>query len=85
MLRIHDVAVELIRELVPVISIIERKDQDLARQLRRAIASVPLNIAEGSDQRGKRRGQHYAIALGSARESWSCLRVAEAFGCISAL
>ncbi len=76
MLRIHDTIIELIRELVPVIAAIERRDSDL----RRALSSAALNVAEGAGQRGRRRESHYAIALGSARESWSCLCVADAFG-----
>ena len=39
--------------------------------------STPLNVAEGSDQVGKRRVHHYRIALGSALETWSALRAAE--------
>ena len=46
--------------------------------------STPLNIAEGSEQVGKRRGLHYRIALGSARETWSALRAAEAAGYVQA-
>ena len=45
-----------------------------------ALSSAALNVSEGSDQRGKRRGSHYSIALGSARESWSALLVAAAWG-----
>ena len=82
MLRIHDTAIELVRESMPLIRAIERSDPDLARQMRRAIMSTPLNIAEGSDQAGKRRGMHYRIALGSARETWSAIRAAEAAGYI---
>ena len=82
MLRIHETAIELVREVMPLIREIERNDPDLARQMRRAVMSTPLNIAEGSDQAGKRRGLHYRIALGSARETWSALRAAEAAGYI---
>ena len=78
MLRIHEVAVELVGEVMPLVRAIERCDPDLARQARRALMSTPLNIAEGSEQSGKRRAQHYRIALGSARETWSALRVAHA-------
>jgi len=78
MLRIHETAVELVRDVMPLLKEIERVDPDLARQARRSVMSTPANIAEGSDQAGKRRNLHYRIALGSARETWSTLRVAEA-------
>ena len=78
MLRIHEVAIELVREVMPLLTEIERRDPDLARQGKRAVMSTPLNIAEGSEQSGKRRNQHYRIALGSARETWSALQVADA-------
>ena len=78
MLRIHETAIELVREVVAVIAEIERFDPDLARQGRRAVMSVPLNIAEGTEQAGKRRAFHYRVAMGSAREAWSVMRVAHA-------
>lgn len=85
MLRVHGVAIELVREVMPLLERIGRRDPDLARQGRRAVTSVPLNIAEGSDQTGKRRGEHYRVALGSARETASVLMCAEAAGYIGAL
>jgi four helix bundle protein len=84
MLRIHETAIELVRDVMPVIREIERCDPDLGRQMRRSVMSTPLNIAEGSEQVGKRRGLHYRIALGSARETWSALRAAEAAGYVQA-
>jgi four helix bundle protein len=77
MLRIHEVALELVGEVVPLIEKIGRCDPDLARQLRKSVTSCPMNIAEGSDQIGRRRKNHYCIALGSERETWSGLRAAE--------
>jgi four helix bundle protein len=47
---------------------IESRDTDLARQLRRAAASVALNIAEGSGCSGGTRRQRFLSALGSANE-----------------
>jgi four helix bundle protein len=82
MLRIHQTAIELVREVMPLLKEIERCDPDLARQGRRAVTSTVLNIAEGSDQAGKRRTHHYRIALGSERETWSVLLAAHACGYI---
>ena len=82
MLRIHSVILETIRETAPLALKIARSDRDLASQYRRALSSVALNVAEGSDQRGARRESHYSIALGSAREAWSALQCAAAWGVI---
>src|SRR5688500_6509544 len=78
MLRIHQAAVELVRDVMPLLEQIERRDPDFARLGRRAITSTPLNIAEGADQPGKRRALHSRIALGSSREAWSVVLVAHA-------
>lgn len=85
MLHIYSVVLETIRHMRPTISLIERKDRDLGRQLRRATASVGLNLAEGMYSRGKNRGAKYHIALGSAREVLACLELAEAFGYLRAI
>lgn len=78
MLRIHETAIELVGDVVVLLEVIERRDPDLARQGRRAVMSVPLNVSEGANQSGRRREQHYRYALGSAREAWSVVRVAHA-------
>ena len=85
MLRIAEVWLEVLRQLRGVMEQIERHDPDLARQMRRSGASVALNIAEGSGVRGKNRGARYSIALGEARETLTCLRVAHAFGYVGAI
>jgi four helix bundle protein len=64
----------------PMVRAIERNDRDLASQPRRAASSVVLNLAEGSGSFGGVRAQRYRTALGSARETMSCLLVAERFG-----
>ena len=80
MLRIYDTALSVIARLRPVVALIERRDADLARQLRRALASVALNISEGSYSRGRNKPALFQVALGSAKESKACLDVAMALG-----
>jgi four helix bundle protein len=85
MLRIYEDALVMLESLVIEIAAIERHDSDLARQLRRASASVVLNIAEGSYARGRNRKALYAVALGSAKEVRACLDVAKAFRYLAAI
>ena len=59
---------------------IAQSDPDLARQLRRAGASIPLNIAEAEYGQGRRKQASFSVALGSARESRACLDVGVALG-----
>jgi four helix bundle protein len=78
MLRIYPVMLEAMRSIRPLLARLERRDADLARQMRRAAASVTLNMAEGMYSRGKNRAARYHTALGSARETLACVEVAEA-------
>ena len=80
MLRIYDVSLEVVAELRPVILRIERCDRDLARQLKKASTSVPLNVAEGAYAHGGHRRERYQTACSSMRESIACCDVAEAAG-----
>ena len=56
------------------------RNPDLHRQLRRAAASIALNLAEGSGRNGRDRKHHFRIARGSALEAHACLLVAHAWG-----
>jgi four helix bundle protein len=79
-----DIALDAIRNLVPALEAISLRDPDLARQLRRAAASMALNLMEGRRRQGRDRLHHYRIAAGSADEVVAGLRVAEAFGSVDA-
>jgi four helix bundle protein len=85
MLRVYEVAIDVLRGLRGPIETIQRFDPDLARQLRRASSSAALNIAEGSAGRGGTRTARYADALDSMRETLACLEVAEALGYMPAI
>lgn len=80
MLRIYPVTLEIAREVARIILALNRADPDLARQLRRAVTSIPLNLGEGMYSQGRLRQSRYHTALGSAREVLSCLEVAVAMG-----
>jgi hypothetical protein len=64
MLRIYSVLLELVHSLRPLVRELERRDPELARQCRKAPCSAPLNVAEGSYNRGKNRAARYHTALG---------------------
>ena len=80
MLRIYDTSLDVVRLVQPLLLDIGRHDPDLQRQIRRALTSVPLNIAEGSYSRGRNRNARYANATGSMREVLAGLEVAEVLG-----
>ena len=85
MLRVYSDALEVVRELGVVVAQIDRQDPDLARQLKKARSSIPLNIAEGSHARGARRNLHYGYAKGSANECIAVLESAHAAGYIGSV
>ena len=64
---------------------VRRRRRRFGEQLRRAASSVVLNLAEGSGSVGGMRTARYRTALGSARETMSCLLVAERFGYVEAM
>ena len=79
-LRIYSVAIEMVRELRPLIERIKTRDSNLADQLRRAVTSVPLTLHEGAYSHGGNVRARFHTALGSAAEVRACLDVAEALG-----
>jgi four helix bundle protein len=83
MLRLYPLTLELVRRTAPYVKQVEHHDPDLARQMRRALTSVPLNTAEGMNARGKNRVARYDTALGSTNEILAGLSVSESFGYIA--
>ena len=68
----------------PLVETVARKDRDLGSQLRRALSSVPLNIAEAfGTERGNAR-LHFETARGSLYEAQAGLRTAVAWGYVTA-
>ena len=78
--EVFEVAVQMVGSIREPLVVLVRRDPDLARQVRRAAASVALNIGEGRRRAGKDRVHLWRVAAGSADEVVTALRVAEAFG-----
>jgi four helix bundle protein len=76
----HELALEIIRQLRPLVQLIRRHDSKLTNQTRDAASSIALNLAEGNKRQGRDRRHHWTIASGSAEEVRSALQVAEAWG-----
>ena len=79
-MNIYLVSIQLCRDVRVIGERVGRHDRNLLDQLRRAVSSVPLNLAESDGVRGGNRRQRRLTALGSAREVGACLDVAEALG-----
>ncbi len=84
-LKIYDETVLMCREMALVVRQIEKRDGDLARQLRRAASSVSLNCSEGAYSLKGHERARWHTAMGSAAEVRAILDVAMAFELISAV
>src|ERR1019366_669332 len=82
--QVLDVATEAIERLRPLVVTIRRCDRDLGEQLRRALSSVALNVAEGNSSEGGNRMSRFSTAAGSHSEARAALRVAVAWGYVGA-
>jgi four helix bundle protein len=80
----YDISMELVAAMGPVIAKVKRRDVDLSNQLKRAVTSIPLNLAEGAERRGKDRVQHYRVAAGSAAEVGSAISIALSWEIVTA-
>jgi four helix bundle protein len=77
-------ALQTIELARPLVAAIERRDRDLASQVRRALSSVVLNLAEGFGSTGGNARLRFATARGSLYEAHAGLRVATAWAYVSA-
>jgi four helix bundle protein len=78
-LRVHEIALQVVTELAPLMPKIARLDRNLAQQLRRAATSIVLNIAEGEHSDPGTRRARFHTAAGSASETRAAIRLAAAW------
>jgi four helix bundle protein len=76
--RVYDEMIEMVREVSGFARRVAKSEPDLARQMRRACTSVPLNFSEGMCSRGRNREARLSNAMGSARETYASLEVSVA-------
>jgi four helix bundle protein len=83
MLIAYQVAIEVIRELRPLVEQIRKHDNNLAKQLVDAMNSTAQNLAEAEVHRGGNKRAKLEIAHGEANEVKSSLDIALAWGYIA--
>ena len=76
--------VHIIRLVRPILEAVAEQDRDLANQLRRALSSVALNIAEACGCTAGHRRLRFETARGSLYEAAAALRITSAWGYVSA-
>ncbi|HEX6273462.1 MAG TPA: four helix bundle protein [Polyangiaceae bacterium] len=76
-------AFEVITLARPLVEAVARRDRELASQLRRALSSIALNLAEGLASEGGNARLRFETARGSLCEAKAGLRVAVAWGYVS--
>ena len=74
-MRIYEVSLDLVASACRLSRKVQQHDSDLARQMRRAVVSVPLNMQEGLYSQGGNRAARFHNAMGSARETMAALHV----------
>ena len=79
-MKIYAAMIAMVKCVCAVSRKVQQHDSDLARQMRRACTSVPLNAVEGWHSLGGNRVARFHTAMGSARETVACLDVAVACG-----
>ena len=76
-MKIYTLSLDMVSAVHEDVSpMLQAHDPELASQLHRAARSVALNVSEGLGLLpGKRQRNHFQIALGSARESKTCIEL----------
>jgi len=76
----YEVAMEAAQVVMPMMARVPGRYGSLADQAMRAVAGVPLSLAEGAGRTGKDRLYHWRIAYGSALETTAALKLLDSVG-----
>ena|SRR5262252_8001867 len=78
-----DDIIKIVALVRPIAEAVSRRDRDLSSQIRRAMSSVGLNIAEGFGTAAGNARLRFETARGSLYETQAGIRIAEAWGFVS--
>ena len=78
----YEVALEAARVVMPMMARVPGRYASLADQAMRAVAGVPLSLAEGAGRQDKDRRYHWRIAYGSALETTAALELLQSVGVV---
>ena len=67
--KVLEMAKMAAKETIELTRKLNYESAELKKQLVRSVTSVPLNIAEANDRKGKDRKYHFNVAYTSAKES----------------
>jgi four helix bundle protein len=81
--QLLDSAISIISQARPLVDTIARRDRELGSQLRRALSSIALNLAEGLGSAGGNARLRFESARGSLYEAHTGLRLAVAWEYVS--
>jgi four helix bundle protein len=76
----YDLALDLLRALVPLFPKLVAQDRELEDQLRRAGRNIHLNIKEANKRKGADRANRFGWAVSEANEVTGALEIAVVFG-----
>jgi len=82
--QLLDQVLYVIQHARPLVEAVARRDRDLGSQIRRALSSVGLNLSEGFGSAAGNGRLRFESARGSLYEAQAGLRVAVAWGYLSA-
>ena len=77
-MRIYIKSLELVASVCKLSRRVQEHDGDLARQMRKAVTSIPLKMQEGLYSRAVNRVARLQNAMASAKETMACLDVSAA-------
>ncbi|MEZ4287789.1 MAG: four helix bundle protein [Polyangiales bacterium] len=79
-INVYEQSRNVVRQIAPLVHVVQRLDRSLADQLKRAAQSMVLNIAEARGTQDGNARTRFGTACGSAKETRAALSIAADWG-----